>query len=524
VIVGGASADAAGSDVRARREGVRRHLRGSSLLLAGRLASLGINLAVQVLTVRSLARDEYGAFAWALVVVGGATQLVLLGLDTTVARFVAIYHERGEPARVFGAIALSAGGIALTGLLLIGGAFAAAGALPDLLGAEPAAVTMLLAMVAMAPLQALDSMLHALYGVFGRARAIMVRRHLVGPGLKLASVVAVIALGGGAYELALAYVASLLAGVTVYAALLVQLLRRDGHFERWRPRRLEVPARQMLGFAASLLTAELVFLFHSSFVTMLLQYHHDADAVAGFQAARPFAKLIDVAFVTFAHLFVPALARFHARGDREGVEHLYGQTCVWVALLSFPLFALTFATADSLAPWLLGREYEDAGSLLAWMSLGFFAHSVLGVNGHAVRVLGFVRTAVATDLLTVAAALAIGFALIPSGGALGAALALALLLAVRGLLHLAVLGWRSGLHPLRRHASVHLAILGATLALVLARPFTSGSLVGSALVAAAAVLAVLVHARRRIALAETFPELARLPLPRRLWGSPPGRA
>jgi O-antigen/teichoic acid export membrane protein len=514
-----AVADApAPSEAGIRREGVRRHLRGSSLLLVGRLASLVLNLGVQVLTVRYLARDEYGMFAWALAVIAGATQFVLLGLDTTLARFVAMQHERGDAARAFGAIALSVGTIAATNLLLVAGCVGAEGALPGLLGAEPAAVRLLLAMIAMAPLQALDSVLHALYGVFGRARSIMLRRYLVGPGLKLACVLAVIGVGGSAFELAIAYTASLAAGVAVYAALLVRLFRRDRWLASRRPGPLRLPAREMFGFAASLFTAELVFFFYGSFITMLLQYTHDAREVAGFQAARPFAKLIDVALVTFVHLFVPALARFHARGDREGIEQIYGQTCVWITLLSFPLFAVSFGMADPLSAWLLGGRYADVGGLLAWMSLGFFLHAALGANPHALRVLGFVRTAVAVDLVAVAASFAIAFALIPRGGAVGAAATLALVLATRGVLYLAALRWRIGLRPRRGHAGIYAVILGAMLALLAARPLCAGSPLLSGLAALLAILCVFAYARRRLALSETFPELARVPLLARLCG------
>jgi O-antigen/teichoic acid export membrane protein len=506
------------SRAQGRREGLRGHLRGSSLLLFGRLASLAINLAVQVLTVRYLARDEYGTFAWALAVIAGATQFVLLGLDTTVARFVATHHERGDGARALGAIALCAGVITVTSLALGLGTFAASGSLPELLGAEPAALSLLLVMLVMAPLQALDGVLNALYGVFGQATSIMVRRYLVGPGLKLASVLAVICVGGDVFDLAFAYVASLVAGVGVYALLLVRLLRRDPWLASRGAKPLVVPAREMFGFTASLLTAELVFLFYGSFIAMILQYSHGAGEVAGFQAARPFAKLIDVALGTVQQLFVPALARFHARSDREGIEQLYGQTCAWIALLSFPLFALVFAMADSLVVPLLGAGYADAGDLLAWMSLGFFVHGVLGVNPHTLRVLGFVRTAVAVDLLALVAAVAISMTLIPSRGASGAAATLTLVLGVRGALYLAALRWRSGLQPLRGHASIHAAVALAVLALAAARPLYAASPLASGLTAAATIVAVLTHARRRVALTETFPELARIPLLARLCG------
>jgi hypothetical protein len=61
-------------------------------------------------------------------------------------------------------------------------------------------------------------------------------------------------------------------------------------------------------------------------------------------------------------------------------------------------------------------------------------------------------------------------------------------------------------------------IFAAVLALVAARPLFAGSLLASGVATAAAILAVFAHARRRVALTENFPELARLPLLARLCG------
>jgi hypothetical protein len=41
------------------------HLRGSSLMLAGRVAALGVAFVTQVIVVRHLSKGDYGAFAYA---------------------------------------------------------------------------------------------------------------------------------------------------------------------------------------------------------------------------------------------------------------------------------------------------------------------------------------------------------------------------------------------------------------------------------------------------------------------------
>ena len=68
----------------------RRQIRGSSLLLAGRFVSVGINFAAQVLVVRYLSTQNYGAWAYALAVVALGQSFATFGLDRATTRFVPI--------------------------------------------------------------------------------------------------------------------------------------------------------------------------------------------------------------------------------------------------------------------------------------------------------------------------------------------------------------------------------------------------------------------------------------------------
>ena len=501
----------------AASEGVRQQIRGSSLLVLARFVSLAINLLVQVITVRYLAREQYGMFAYALAVVDMATIVALFGMDGTISRFAALYYERSDLPRLFGAIAITGICVTSASLLLVSGILFAGNALPALLGAEPEAVRLLLVLIAMAPLQGLDTALHALYGVFGTASAIAVRKHVVGPGLKLASVLLVVAIGGTTLQLALAYVVSLALGVGAYAILLIRLLERDGVLGRWQPRRIELPTRPMLLYALSLLGSQLVFLYYNSFVTMILEYYHGPSDVAGFRAVRPFARLIEFALTPFGVLFVPALARFFGRGDQRGLEHLYVRTSVFITVLTFPVFAVTFGMADQLTVRALGAGYADSSGLLAWMALGSFLSAAFTNNSSALRVQGLVRSAVLADVLTLLVAAGASLWWIPRAGASGAAATVALVVSLKGFLCWIALYRTTGMHPLKEGlGDVYAVVAVATAGLVVARPFVASSLVASAAVSLGAALGVLGYARHRIELGETFPELARVPVLGRL--------
>src|SRR5690349_11284667 len=100
-------------------DATRRQVRGSSLLFAGRLMSVAANMVVQVLLVRSLGREEYGAFAYALSVVSLAQVAVTLGVDRALPRFLALYDETGDRRRLAGTVLLAVGSVLAFGLVVI---------------------------------------------------------------------------------------------------------------------------------------------------------------------------------------------------------------------------------------------------------------------------------------------------------------------------------------------------------------------------------------------------------------------
>ena len=97
----------------------KKHLRGSTLLLAGRVIALVTNFAVQVLTVRYLSKSDYGSFAYVLSLASLGSSIVVFGLDKTITRFGPIYQERGDYPKLFGTIIMMVSTILSLGFFLI---------------------------------------------------------------------------------------------------------------------------------------------------------------------------------------------------------------------------------------------------------------------------------------------------------------------------------------------------------------------------------------------------------------------
>ena len=60
-------------------QAAKKHLRGSTLLLAGRIIAMAANLAVQILIVRYLSKSDYGAFAYVMSLISLGSSLQFSG-------------------------------------------------------------------------------------------------------------------------------------------------------------------------------------------------------------------------------------------------------------------------------------------------------------------------------------------------------------------------------------------------------------------------------------------------------------
>src|SRR4030095_2896153 len=114
-------------------------------------------------------------------------------------------------------------------------------------------------------------------------------------------------------------------------------------------------------FAIPLLSTEVVFLGIQQADAVMLGQMAGPEQIASLRAVVPFARLSQVVLEICGILFTPYAARLFARGDHEGINRLYWSTTTWIAVLSFPIFAVTFMLGRHLAPLLLGRVYADSG-------------------------------------------------------------------------------------------------------------------------------------------------------------------
>ena len=498
----------------------RKQIRGSSLLLVGRVIGLGLDFATQVIIVRYLTKDDYGAFALALSIVAIGTTICLLGLERTVGRFAPIYHENRDYGRMWGTLAVVVGTVIGMGLAVVLAAYAFQGLLGGFVDND-LALGILLLMIILAPIQALDSLLISLFATFGSARSIFFRRYVLAPVLQLGIVAALIATGQDVKALALGYVVAAALGLFVYSFVLLRMLHMQGLIRELRRETLRFPTREIFTFSVPLLTSDLAMVLRGSLSVVLIQVLSTTAQVAEFRAVMPVAIQNLFVATSFRFIFTPGAARHYARGDRVALNDLYWQTAAWIAILAFPLFALCVGFPEQLAVLLFGERYQASGLILGILCLGYYVNGSMGFNALTLRVFNRVRFLAITDLSTAALNLVLAVVLIRQFGAVGAAVATSATFILQNVIYQWGLKTQTWVHALdRRYVRPYASIIiGAIVVVAVSQFFKPSFLIGIVVVGLVSLLVFAIN-RHSLQIVDTYPELGRFRVMRRIFGDP----
>lgn len=490
-------------------------LRGSSLLMTGRLVAIAAGIAIQILVVRSLTQSAFGAFSYCIAVVNLVTVVVSLGMEQTMSRFAAIYDEKRQLDRLAGAILVYIIVVATLGTVTVLAAVLGRDELNRLIVHDPQTARLLGVMMVLAPLQAIDTLSSTLFAVYGRPAAIFWRRYVLTPVLRIAVVLVTLATHSSIFVLGTGYVLATVAGLLVYLPPLVHLLHSRGVIVRGR--RPVLPVRELMAFTGIAVTADLLAIVLFASDAIIVGWVRGPAEVALLQATQPLANGNLVVFYALIPVFIPAASRLFAAGDRRRGEELYATCSLWIAVFSFPVAAVTIACSATVTEAFFGHRYSAAAPILALLSAGQYLLAVFGLSGLTLKAHGVLRNlslaCVVVTLLNVVA----NVLLVGRLGAFGAALGTAAAITVLSVAKCVIMRRDLGMWPVDARLARALARIVALGVAVFLLNVTlhPGLLVDVPVVALCSILLVW-STRRDLRVLDAFPEAGRIALLRTL--------
>jgi len=427
------------------REGLSSVTKGTLFLLISTLLLVGLTFVSRVLIIRTIAPGDWSSYSFGLALTGVLGAIGSLGLPSAVARSLP-YTSRDDERRTIVRGSLWIGGVSALAVSVL--LFVFAGAIGHALGSSGITLSLQLFPIAVGT-SILSGLIASIFQGYEDVTPNALFIQIVNPALFVAFLVVSYALPPATLTLTDALVAYSGANAVVLGLLALYLYRRlPKHLP---PGPLSPPALpRLLRFTAPLFVVGVMGTVVGSGDTLVLGIFH-ASSVGTYTASLTLARLVPIGISAAAYIFLPVASRFVGRGDTPAVAVTYATVTKWLIVVSLPLFLLFFFLPSGSLSFVYGPGYAGQVVPLQITVVGAFATTILGPASTAQIAFGQTRFLATNAVICGCLDVGIAFALAPSYGYVGAAIAWAVANAAYSALCLLQLGLLTGVHPFHRH-------------------------------------------------------------------------
>ena len=400
-----------------RYSAVKRMLASAATTALLQVASLVLGFATSVVIARTLGRDEYGRYVFALAWASLLIIPAVLGLDRFLVRGIAVYEEEKNWAHMRGLLRRTNQALVLTSLVIAG-----AGTLIALEWlAHPLRLPFCVAML-LVPFTALTLARQATMQALGRTITGQLPEYALRPVLILAGV-GILALVGKGDLTSSSALAVNVTGVALAFALGALLLRRALP-AAMRSTKATYATSEWLRASLPMMLINGIWAANSYVTTLAVGTLSGTRGAGVYSVAQRGAELIVVLLLAANMPLAPAIAKLHTRGDRAGLEHTTERVAQATLLVSAPLAAVLIVF-PGLYLGIFGTAFRTGTTALTILAVGQLVNAAVGPAGNVLLMTGNERAAMRGIGVGLLVNLVLAIVLVPGLGVTGGAIAFA---------------------------------------------------------------------------------------------------
>ncbi len=418
--------------------------RGTGIIFMGTIISMTLGFASRTLLARFFSTSQYGVFNLALTIFSINLTVATLGLPAALPREIGFYRKK-DPSKMESIISTSLVIVTISSTL---GALILALASGDIAGVfqEPRLNSSLRILALALPFSALTGVLIAISQGFGRVREKVYFQNIIYPLLWLTLVELLV---GFSFPFEWVFYAYITAQILRFLTMMIDINRLK--LIRIQPRFNIQIGKQLILFSIPLFMSGILSFIMNWTDTLMLGYYKNSEVVGIYNAATPLARLIPVFLNSAAFLYSPIAAQLYAQRKIGEIKRLYQVLTKWIFMLTLPIFSVMFLFPEATINFLFSSKYAQAAPALQILSFGFMFHTILGLNGTSIIVMGKTRFFMIANFISAGLNIILNTLLIPQYGANGAALATAVSYLTVNILNSTKLYKITKIHPFYRN-------------------------------------------------------------------------
>jgi O-antigen/teichoic acid export membrane protein len=419
------------------------------VLFVGFALELLISLVGKILIARYLGKVDYGGVALGVTMLAMTSTVVLAGIHTGVGRYLPRFDQQADQDGLIG------------GAVLIVGTLSVIATLSIIISAEWIATTVfgnpelfyLVVIFSLAvPASAIMRLTIGITQGYQLSFPKVIIRNLTFPITRLIGIGIVIVVGVGSVGIASAYVVAYVAAACIGLFCIYNYTNTG----------VSLPnishTRELLSFSAPLFITGALSLVLSDVDTLMLGILSTQADVGVYNVVYPTAILLLVFLRSFRFIYMPRISELDSSNQSEGIRLNYRLITKWLFFTTTPILVAFTVRPRYIISLLYGSEYSSGGLVLTILAVGFYLHSVLGLNGTTLTSLGHTRVILYINVAAAVFNIALNLTLIPIYSLVGAAVATMLSYIFINVLYSAILYRITGIIPIQKSV-VYFSIL-----------------------------------------------------------------
>lgn len=391
--------------------------KGGGAVFGGRLYVWVIRFVIAFVLARALGAEGYGLYTLAFSIATLISAFSVLGLDSAIVRYGAVFAGRGDGQRLRGTLEVGIAIPAAVAVVLSVGLFVLAEPVANSVLRQPEFTRVAWAVALLVPLMVVNAQLAASLQGLRRIHLAVLAEQIGQPSGRLLFI-GLLTLIGLTAEGAL--VAAILATLVATVILLAQLRRSVGASEALGPA-VRQPG-QMLRFSAPVYFSNVMNAVGGNVQTIVLGSLSSLSAVGVFGIANHLNLLGSMFHGAVVSSSMPLFADLHDRADHAGVRRLYRTTSKWTFALNVPFFVVVLLFASGLLA-IFGGEFEAGSPALVILAFANLVNAGTGTSGALLDMAGYTMLKLLNSTMAVGLSIGLSLLLIPMLGVPGAAIA-----------------------------------------------------------------------------------------------------
>jgi len=417
--------------------------RGAGIVFFGTIILFILGFFTRIVVARAFSTSEYGIFNLTLTILNIGLIIAKLGFQNSLPREIAFYRSKNQLKEVEDVISTALSIVTISSLFLMAVLTSQSYIIAEFFHNDMLSYTIRITTFAL-PFSVLVAIITSISRSFGRIRESIYYQNIFNPLIFLILLLINVYFN---FKFEYIFISYILSWILTFLILIMDIWRLK-LFNFSFSFNMVITKRLIVFSLPLMITGILVFIMNWT-DTLMIGYYLNPENVGIYNAASPLARTLTILLTSTAFLYMPVATQLYAQEKIEEIRRVYQILTKWIFLLTIPVFAITILFPETVIKYTFGLRYVEASLALQILSLGFMFHTLLGLNGVSLIVIGKPNLNLLGDTVTTIFNILLNIFLIPKYGIFGASLATSISYITANILRSFWLYREVKIHPLR---------------------------------------------------------------------------